>query len=252
MLSAVILTKNEENNILDCIDRLSFCNEIIIIDDKSQDRTIEIVKKLKDKRIKIISRELKQNFSAQRNSASDEITQPWVLYIDPDERISEELKIEIVATIQAGKFPAYYLKRRDHVWNTMLSYGEQGSIRLLRLIRSDIAKSRIWKGKVHEVMDFNDYAGELVHPLDHYPHRSIRSFVDKINMYSTIRAQELYDQKHKTNFFEIILYPVGKFFVNYILKKGYKDGNAGFVAAMMMSFHSFLVRSKLFLTRYEK
>ncbi len=103
----------------------------------------------------------------------------------------------------------------------------------------------IWEGRVHEVWKGKGRIGELQNVLYHYPHPNISNFLQEINLYSDLRAHELYDKKTKIHTWQVVLYPKAKFFHNYILKLGFLDGIEGLIIAVMMSFHSFLVRGKL-------
>lgn len=240
IISAIVLTKNEEKNIVDCLESLQFVNEIIIIDDESTDRTVELSKRLG---AKVITRALK-NFSDQRNFALQEAKGDWILYIDADERISDELKREIIDTTDLGDISGYYLRRDDYMWEKQLKHGEVKSIKVIRLAKKMSGK---WSGKVHEKWNIKGKVGLLQAPLIHIPHPTVSEFLKKIDHYTTLRSEELNEDKARSGLASIILYPVSKFMLNYFINKGYKDGTAGFIYAMMMSFHSFLVRSKLFL-----
>ena len=144
---------------------------------------------------------------------------------------------------------AYYLKRRDFWWGRELIYGETSKIRqvgLIRLIRKNSGK---WEGKVHE--EFRIKNSELKIKLlnnfiNHYPHQNVKELLEEINFYSTLRAREMRGQGKNSNIFEIIFYPLLKFLLTYIVKLGFLDGSAGFAYAFFMSFHSFLVRAKLY------
>lgn len=247
-LSAIILTKNEEQKIKKCIESLRFCDEIIIIDDDSSDKTLDIAAKFKN--VKIFKKNLDGNFAAQRNFAIEKASGNWILFIDADEEISQKLEKEIIKTTKALEDDnnAYYIKRRDMFWGKELKYGEvydaahKGFIRLIKKGRGQ------WYGNVHEVYYVNSGdVGNLENHLLHHPHANLKSFIDKINFYSSIRADELYEKGKKTNSFEIIFYPFFKFLYTYIVKLGVVDGLKGFVYCFMMSFHSFLVRSKLYM-----
>lgn len=247
MISAVILTKNEEKNIIDCLEAISWVDEIVIIDDNSLDRTVEIVKNLENKKIKIYSRSLNDDFSAQRNFGLLKTTKKWVLFIDADERVSSELHEELNALIINSKEKmkdGYFIKRKDYMWGNMLNHGETGNLSILRFAKRDAG---VWTGKVHETWNIGGNVGELDNYLLHYPHQSIDEFLKEINFYSTIRANELYDKKVKVKMLDILIYPLGKFLLNYFLKLGFLDKMEGLVFSLMMSFHSFLVRSKLWL-----
>lgn len=247
MISAIVITKNEEKNIKDCIKSLKWCDEIIIIDDNSTDKTLELIEK--DEKIKIFKKELNNDFAEQRNFGLDKAKGEWVLFIDADERVSWELENEIKTVINKNNYDGFYVKRIDFMWGMKLEYGETGDIKLLRLAK--INKGR-WKGKVHEKWDINGKIGYLSNPILHYPHQTIGEFLQKINFYTSIRAKELYEQNKNANFLSIILYTKIKFLQNYILKLGFRDGIRGFIIAVIMSLHSFLVRSKLWSIRDKK
>ena len=164
MITAVVLTKNEERNIVDCLESLSWCDEIVVVDDNSEDRTVEISKKIG---AKIFTRNLNNDFSAQRNFALSKAREDWILFIDADERVSEELKEEIKHRINTNKADGYLIKRTDTIWDKKLKYGETGNIVLLRLARKNKGK---WEGKVHEKWKIEGKADTLKNHLDHYPH----------------------------------------------------------------------------------
>lgn len=241
MLSVVILAKNEEKNIAQCLKNLHWCNEIIVIDDDSIDRTREIAKKYGARVYKHL---LENDFSRQRNFALTKAKGEWVLFIDVDEIISPLLQIEIIQKINNpnNNYLGYFIRRRDFIWGKELKHGEVGDIKLLRLAKKASGK---WIGKVHEVWKIKGIVGKLNHPIDHYAHESISNFLEKINHYTDIRAKELYEKNVKSYWWSVIIYPIGKLFLNYLLKLGFLDGIEGLIFSLMMSFHSFLVRAKL-------
>jgi len=244
-ISAIVLTKNEEKNVVDCLDTLSFCDEIIIIDDYSTDRTWEIIEKVskEDKRIKSHKRALNLNFSEQRKFGIEQASNDLILFLDADERVSKELKSEIENLLDIDtKYSGFLIPRIDFMWGKKLAHGETGNIKLLRLFNKKDGKL---KGKVHETWVTERPVTTLINPIMHYPHPTISEFLREINFYTDLRAEELYEQKKRVNLISIIFYPLAKFFVNYIFKLGILDGTAGLVHAIMMSFHSFLVRGKL-------
>lgn len=241
-LSIVILTKNEEKNILDCIESVLGADEIIVVDDYSQDRTEEIVKNLNKPYLRLVKRSLDNDFAAQRNFGLSKTKNDWVLFVDVDERVSKELFLEIKQKIASSNSVAFWIKRRDFMWGKELKHGEAGNVRLVRLGQKKAGK---WVGKVHETWNISGNIGQLNSELIHFPHPTIAEFLREVNAYSTIRAEELNSQGIKVNLWEIVAYPKAKFFLNYFIRFGFVDGVAGFVVALMMSLHSFLVRAKL-------
>lgn len=250
MISAVVLTKNEEKNIEACLKTLQWCDEIIVIDDYSQDRTVELAKNLG---AKVYKNHLDNDFAAQRNFGLQKATGDWVLFIDADERVSLALRAEItnyqlpIAKQQAPlitNYQGFNLRRQDYFGGRWLKYGETANIRLLRLGKRKAGK---WQRKVHEFWDIKGDIGELKNPLLHYPHPNLDDFLNHLNFYSTLHAEAYYEQVVKPPPWRIIVNPLGKFVANWIFRLGFLDGTSGFIIALMMSFHSFLAWSKLSL-----
>lgn len=246
MISAIVLTKNEEQNIARCLDSLVWCDEIIVVDDKSSDKTIEIAKKYKTS---IYSHNLNNDFSAQRNFGLSKAKNEWVLFVDSDEVVSDALAYEISSAIglkdqNLRSFNGFYIRRSDFMWGKQLKYGETGDIKLLRLGRKGFGE---WEGMAHEKWKIGGPLGKLTNPLLHFPHKTLEEFLKEVNFYTDIRAEELKNKNIKVFLWSILLYPFGKFIFNYIIMRGFLDGMQGLVFAITMSFHSFLVRSKLWL-----
>ena len=242
-ISGVILTKNEEKNIEQCIESALWCDEIIIVDDNSEDRTVEIVQNSK---LKIYKRSLNGDFSAQRNFGLKKASGDWILFVDADERVTPSLREEIIQLTNnpVNQYNGYYIKRNDFMWGRKLRYGETGNIELIRLAKKNSGK---WKGKVHEEWVIKGETEILDNYLLHYPHQNINEFLKEINFYTGIRAKELFDEGVRSGFLEIILYTKAKFVQNYFLRLGIWDGMPGLISAILMSLHSFMVRGKLWL-----
>ena len=245
-ISAVVLTKNEEKNIADCLDCLSFCDEIIVVDDGSEDRTTEIAEKMG---AKVFTRFLDNDFSKQRNFGLEKANNEWTIFIDADERITTSLKSAIENAIYSDQYDGFLIKRQDVVFGKRLEYGETGNISFVRLARKNAGK---WAGEIHEVWKIKGKIGILRTPLIHYPHQTIKEFLSEINFYTDIKSLQLYNMGIKVHFWSIIIYPKAKFLLNYFMKRGFLDGTAGLVFALMMSLHSFLVRAKLWILWQKK
>lgn len=254
MISAIILAKNEENSIGRCLSSVSFCDDVIVIDDNSTDKTVEIAKKMG---ATVVSHPLNHDFATQRNFAMTKAKYDWILFVDADEVVSQELaeetqqvtssKSQVTRTQQS-----YYLLRRDFFWNKELKYGETQKARnrgIIRLVKKGSGK---WVGKVHEEFVPNGDTAILNNYLNHYPHPTINDFLRSINDYSSKRAEELQAKGVRQTVLPIIFNPIGKFIYTYFIRLGFLDGPAGFVYSFMMSFHSFLVRGKLYLHQQAK
>ncbi len=237
------MSKNEEKSIVKTLESISFSNEIILVDNDSSDQTVEIAKEHK---AQIYERNLDNDFSRQRNFGLEKAKGDWVLFIDADEVLSQELTDEIkkIITNESSSKSAYYLKRRDFWWGRELRYGEVKKVRQEGLIRLVKKGSGQWQGLVHERFVITGQTGRLRGFINHYPHQTISSFLSDINFYSTLRAKELVQQKKRAFIITILLYPLGKFIHTYFIQLGFLDGAPGFTYAFLMSFHSFLVRAK--------
>lgn len=246
MISAIVLTKNEEKNISQCLESLLWCDEIIIIDDQSTDKTVEIARSL---RAKVFIHSLNNNFAQVRNSGLNKAHGDWVLFVDSDERVTKELKEEIIKVTNNSRSRincSYYVKRIDYMWDKELRYGELGDVKLLRLSRKNAGK---WERKVHEVWNIKGLTKTLKNPLLHYPHQNLSEFLSHIDFYSTLHAEQKYQDGEKSSLLKIIIWPKLKFIKNWIFLRGFWDGVPGLLVAMLMSFHSFLAWSKLWLMR---
>ena len=241
MISAVVLTKNEEEQIEKCLKTLAFCGEIIVIDDFSTDKTAELAKKYTQK---IYQRRLNDNFASQRNFGLDKAKGNWIFFVDADERVPKELQNEILKAAKTKKYNGFYLKRKDFNWGRWLKHGETATVKLLRLAKKGKGE---WQNPIHEVWQIKPPIGELKNPLHHYSHTTVSETIKRIDRYSSIRAKMLYQEGKRTNAFEILAFPVGKFLLNYFLRLGFLDGKAGYLMATFMSIHSFLVKAKLYL-----
>lgn len=246
MISAIIIAKNEEDNLEKCIKSVKWCDEIIVIDDNSTDKTSDIAKKYN---ATVFLRPLNNNFSNQRNFAISKAKNDWILFVDADEVVSDALAYEISNAIQLRDqnlkfFNGFYIKRTDHIWGKQLKYGEVGNISLLRLAKKG---SGAWKGAAHEKWEITGSIGKLINPLQHFPHKTLIEFLGEINFYTDIKVQELMSKRTRIFFWDILLFPLGKFLISFFFKKGFMDGVHGLIFATIMSSHSFLVRSKLWL-----
>lgn len=223
MISAVILSPNKDAVSKRTLDSLSFTDEILYIP-------------------------VHNDFAQARNEGLQKAQYDWILFVDTDEEISKKLAEEIIKVQNTtSSIGAYYITRRDFFWGKELKYGETYTARSNGIIRFVRKGSGVWVGKVHEEFKTTNKTATLEGFINHYPHQTIADFLTSINSYSTLRADELVNMHVRTNVFQIVLFPFGKFWYTYFLKLGFLDGAAGFVYSFMMSFHSFLVRSKLYL-----
>lgn len=237
-ISAVIITKNEENMIVDAIDSVSFCDEIVIIDNDSQDRTRDIAGRLG---ANVFSLET-NDFSKLRNYGKEKAKSDWIIYVDADERVSEELVKEIKNVINKhDKYAAYRLPRK----NFYLGKNAWPRIeKMERLFKKEFLVE--WAGKLHESPKVDGEVGELSSHLFHYTHQDLSSMLNKTIEWSEIEAANRIDAGHpKMSWWRFPRVMVGTFLNYYIKQKGFKLGTAGIIESIYQSFSSFITYAKL-------
>jgi len=245
-LSLLLLTKNEAKNIEKNFKWLPSCKsikEIIVVDDNSSDNTVEVCKKLasKNRTVEIFTRELNNDFASQRNFGVSKTTYNWIFWLDADEKPSKKL-IRFLNHFDIHQYKNYSFQRQDIFLKHKLKYGETAFLSFTRLFNK---KYGIFSGKVHEKWNTNKVTKNTKYIIFHYSHPTIKSFIQKINLYSDIRSREMFEQHETTNMSEIVFFPIGKFIQNYFLRLGFLDGTPGIIMALCMSFHVFLNKAKL-------
>lgn len=242
--SLVILTKNSENSLHDVVMSVPTADEVVVVDDFSTDDTINIAKKLG---ANVYKRELHNDFAKQRNYALSKTKNEWVLFLDSDE-VASKLLVKSIDNLNDIHVDGFFIKRSEVFLDKKLTSGEWGSMQLLRFGN----KSRgIWKRAIHEYWDINNTAvlkGEIIHT----PNNSLSYLISKINRYSHIHAHENKREHKSASLVDVIAKPIGKFIANYIFRLGFRDGVAGFVYAVLMSFHSFLAWSTILIESQKK
>lgn len=169
------------------------------------------------------------DFAKERNELLEKAKTEWVLFLDSDEKMSKGLEGEILKRIQDDGYVGYYLCRKNYFLGKYI-----GTDNILRLGRKDAGK---WERRVHEIWKVNGEMGQFKKPIIHNSARNLHEFIDKINNYSTLHAEENLMSGKRSDLFKIIFYPPAKFFQSLIMGRG-------FVFSMLQSFHSFLSWSK--------
>lgn len=226
MITAIIPTLNEENFISEAIRTVSFADEIMVIDSFSSDKTVEIAR---DLGVKTTQRKF-DDFSNQKNFAIRQASYEWILVIDADERVSDQLADEIVRAVEnPGDKVAYFLYRNFYFKDKRVRYGGWQTDKAIRLFKKGSGR---YNGKlVHETIDADGPVGFLKNRLDHYSYRSEEQYSKKLEMYARLQAEELFRKNSKPWFWLLMAKPAFRFFVHYILRMGMLDGKAGYELA---------------------
>lgn len=235
-----MLTQNEADNIKRCLTSVLWCDEIIVIDNSTDETTTLAKNTVPAEKLRIYPM-TDTDFSVLRNKGLQIASSDWVLFIDADEEVSDALRKEITQQLLVTTVDAFSIERQDFFLGKWLKHGEARQ-RFVKLGKKTVG---VWQRRVHEKWLINN-VGKLQNPLLHYPHPTVGEFLSRINRWTDLDAQEFYVQGKRSAFIQIISYPLAKFIRNYFIKFGFKDGMPGLIMAIMMSFHSFLTRSKLY------
>ena len=229
-ISAIIPTLNEEIHIAEAIKSVSFADEIIIIDSFSEDKTLEIAEKLN---VKIIKRKF-DDFSSQKNFAIKQASHNWIYILDADERVTKEVKGEIVSAVKDPKgFVGFYLRRTFYFSGKKVNYSGFQRDKVIRLFLKEHCK---YSGLVHEKIISNGKIGFFRNKIDHFSYRNYDHYISKLNHYAAIRAKELHEKGNKVNIYHVMIKPAARFFIHYIIRLGFLDGFTGFLVAKTQAY----------------
>ena len=239
-LSAVLIAQDEEKTIGDALASVAFCDEIVVVDSGSKDRTRAIAESAG---ARVIVNAPWPGFVAQRDFATRAARHDWVLPLDADERVGEALRKEIQARRQgfdaAGyRIPrvAWYLGR----WIRGTDWYPDWQVRL-----SDRTRGA-WQGDlVHESVVVRGPVGRLHGDMEHYPYADISDHLRKIDSYTTLWARQAYAAGRRSNIVDIFAGASYAFFRNYVVRGGFLLGSAGLVVSVLNTHYTFAKLAKL-------
>lgn len=243
-LSVIVITWNEEGNIRDCLESVKWANEIILVDQQSTDRTLDIARKYTDK---IFITENKGFCDSDRMFAISKTTNDWVFYLDADERISEDLKDEILFLLDSPgeKLDAYYIYRKTFFLGKWIK-GCGWYVSLVRLFKKGKLK---FSGKIHQDGEPLGSVGYLKGHILHYSYRNLKEYIEKFNRYTSVIAEEEYEKGNRINWLNFSLFfflkPTYIFLRKYLLQKGVSDGFRGLLISFSAALGIFVSYAKL-------
>jgi glycosyltransferase involved in cell wall biosynthesis len=232
LLTALVITYNEEQNIKIVLDDLAFADEIIVVDSFSSDKTFEIASSFKN--VKVVQHTF-DNFASQRNYALSLASNSWILFIDADERLTPELQQEISFVInQKNSVSAYFIRRNFMFENKKLRFSGWQTDKIIRLFRKENAIYNL-KKIVHEKLIVNGKVGKLKNRLIHYSYSNYDDYKQKMVFYGQLKAQEEVLKKTNPNYFHFYIRPVYQFLNQYIVRFGFLDGKKGVIICYLNS-----------------
>jgi glycosyltransferase involved in cell wall biosynthesis len=234
-ISAVIITFNEERNIARCIDSLDgVADEVIVVDSYSTDKTQKICE---DKGVMFTQRTW-DDYSAQKNYANSLAQFDYILSIDSDEALSEELK-ESIKEIKSGTLvEGYTVNRLTNYCGRWIKHCGWYPDKKLRLWKNEAAT---WTGTIHETLSHKmSGIGHLHGDLLHYSYYSIAQHVGQINRFTDLQAEKLFNSGKSPSMLKTWFSPPFKFFQKYIIQGGFLDGREGYIISRMAAYYVFL------------
>lgn len=231
-ITAIITCFNEAHNIVECIQSVSFADEILVVDSYSTDKTVELARTQK---CTVVQHEY-ETPSKQKNWIIPQAKNEWILLLDADERITPELQKEVLEVLKNPQKEAYWIYRTDHFMGKRLRFsGIQGD-KVVRLFMRD--KCRYNSKYVHEEIDLppNLKVGYLKQRMLHNTYTTLNAFYEKLNRYADWQAQDYLPKTGHVTFYHLNFKPAFRFFKHYIWGLGILDGFPGYVFAATQSY----------------
>jgi glycosyltransferase involved in cell wall biosynthesis len=238
-ITATIITLNEERNIARAIESLRCCDEILIVDSGSTDRTVELAENLGARVIEAGWR----GYAGQKNWAAEQATYDWILSLDADEALSEALEAELWALKKSGpQYDGYTMPRLARYLGRWILHSGWYPDRKIRLYDR---RKGTWTGDfVHESVQVSGRVGRLDANILHFTCDSLSEHLKSLDRYTTLAAQEIAARKIRVPLWRVIVDPLWTFTKTYLFQRGFLDGLEGLTIAYMAAFYTFLKYSK--------
>ncbi len=240
MISVIVIAKNEQDRIKACLESVTWADEIIVLDNNSSDKTIDIAKKYTDKVYSVND----LDFASIRDKGMEKAVGDWVLYVDADERVLFTLKEELQETIKTSQYSALAISRKNIIFGREVKYGPFWPDWVIRLLKKDDFKG--WLGKIHEQPKFKGRLGYSKNSLLHLTHRNVDQVVLKSLEWSKIDAKLRLESNHPQmsgwRFLRILF---TELFNQGIVRKGFFGGTVGTIDSILQTFSMFITYVRL-------
>ncbi|RJQ37722.1 glycosyltransferase family 2 protein [Candidatus Microgenomates bacterium] len=237
-ISVVISAFNEEEKITECLESVKWADEIILVDNESTDKTVEIAK---NHTSNIISRKNNLMLNVNKNFGFTKASGDWILCLDADERVSSELKNEIKLTIEKDtEVMGYFIPRKNIIFTKWIKHTGWYPDYQSRLFKN--GKGKFAEKHVHEMIEIEGKTEYLKENLIHYNFESISQFLHKhINIYAPNEVDNIIAGGYKFDYLDAIRFPIKEFLSRFFAREGYKDGLHGLVLSLFMAFYHFII-----------
>jgi len=246
-LSVIVITKNEARHIADCLRSVSFAREIIVLDSGSTDATAAIARECG---ACVHQTSDWPGFGPQKNRALALATQPWVLSIDADERVSSALKREIADRMASDSHDGFFIPRLSELCGQPIRHSGWWPDYVLRLFRREAGC--FTDALVHERVEVKGSTAKMQACLLHYPYENLDALIQKMNRYSSDAALMMFARGKRAGVLSIVGHSVWTFVRIYLLRRGFLDGRYGFILAVTAATGSFFRYSKLMMLQRSK
>ncbi|HXC92645.1 MAG TPA: glycosyltransferase family 2 protein [Geobacteraceae bacterium] len=237
-ISATVIVKNEEKNIFDCLNSLDFADEIIVVDSGSSDRTGEICSS--HPKVRFYERAW-EGFGRQKNIAAGLAANDWILNVDADERVTPELLLAIRAADFNG-YAGFRVARRNFFGGRWIRYCGWYPDYNIRLYSRRLGSFK--ERAVHEAVECSGEVGKLQGDLLHYSYSSVSDYLQRMDRYSSLAAEEIVKSGRNPGYCHLLLRPAFTFFKMYLLKLGIFEGYLGFQLSILYSMYTFAKYAK--------
>lgn len=238
-LSVIIITRNEEKNLVRALESVKFADQIVICDSHSTDRTIEIAESFN---CEIITRDF-TGYGAAKQAALEQASGDWVLSIDADEEVDDKLRAEIKRIVTEGTLSGYFVNRKSRFLGRWMNHSGWYPDWILRLFRR--GQGSFSEDRVHESIRVDGSTGQINGHLLHYTDPDISHYLSKLDRYTTLSAESLAGAERRFKKSDLLLKPFAVFVKIYIMKRGFRDGIQGLLLASFSSFHVLCKYAKL-------
>jgi glycosyltransferase involved in cell wall biosynthesis len=246
-ISVLVPTFNEEANIGDCLAGLTWADELVVVDSFSTDRTVEISRQ---HATRVLEHEYVDS-ATQKNWALPQLIHEWVLIVDADERVTPELRDEIVAVLaDPNRLDGYLIYRLNHFMGRKVRYCGWQNDCCLRLFRKSLG--RYQDREVHADIELNGRAGHLRNKLLHYTFTSFDQYMKKFDTYTIRAAGDREEKTPRVRWHHLTLRPAFRFFKRYVLNLGFLDGLTGLMICGLGAFSVFMKYARLWERQQRK
>ena len=239
-LSVVIPTFNVEDIIRDCLESVKWADEIFVVDSFSADRTLDICREYTDR---VVQHEY-ANYSTQNNWAVPQTSHKWVMVVDSDERVGEQLRDSIQGALEnPGDCDGFYVKRENFFLGKHMRHGGWDRDYVIRLFNKERGRHR--EKSVHPGIEVDGKTGSLDGPLYHYTYDSFDEYFEKFHRYTKWAANDLKAGGRRASWVNLAARPWMRFLKMYVMDRGFLDGKHGLVLSLLAAFSVFTKYARL-------